>query len=297
MKKQIRNSLLRDGNSKTDEGQRRRMCLIDDWMEKKRIHTRPVPPLESSSASSSHSSSPVFSSSGSESLRPTKNKDSCFPPRQIRTTVRSSISKLDHSSLSLERMKFDDYSYCSVSANQETGPKPESRAPNKPKLLPISPGAKLTSFINSMFTGRRERKATNPSSAADTCSSASSFTRSCLANKSPSSSTDRKPAKKSVRFYPLSVEDSVDILYRNVEHSGISSISRRDENLTLSVVEEGDIDDAASDASSDLFEIDHIIFAAINSNSVGTHEDELPVFETTSVTGSNRAISNGGVVF
>ncbi|KAK7321573.1 hypothetical protein VNO77_32362 [Canavalia gladiata] len=93
---------------------------------------------------------------------------------------------------------------------------------------PISPGGRVTSFLNSLFTNAKkttnrstceeeERKvksvrAASSSSSSSTCSSASSFSRSCL---SKTSSSDRERlrngVKRTVRFYPVSVivgEDS-----------------------------------------------------------------------------------------
>ncbi|CAM8910127.1 unnamed protein product [Rhodiola kirilowii] len=282
-----------------------RMCLIDDWMEKKRINTKPLPRSDnellyfSYSDASSHSSD---SSSDNEYVRAMKIRDSCFPPIK-KKHIQSPIP-----------------------ASKEMLLKSESRALKmyadlKKSKLPISPGGKLTSFINSMFTGRRrQRKAINVSSevAVDdfkspksrtsyTCSSASSYTRSCLVKKSPSLSCD-KTVKKSVRFYPINIEHSVEVSSRDAEHYSPSSIfERKDENLRVSSTEDvynrasalvrdedDDVDDSASDASSELFEIDHIIFAATGN---GSHESELPVFETTNVNVSNRPISNGGILF
>ncbi|CAM8913350.1 unnamed protein product [Rhodiola kirilowii] len=283
-----------------------RMCLIDDWMEKKRINTKPLPRSDIDllyfrySDASSHSSD---SSSDNEYVRAMKIRDSCFPPIK-KKHIQSPIP-----------------------ASKEMLLKSESRALKmyadlKKSKLPISPGGKLTSFINSMFTGRRhQRKAINVSSevAVDdfkspksrtsyTCSSASSYTRSCLVKKSPSLSCDKTVKKKSVRFYPINIEHSVEISSRDAEHYSPSSIfGRKDENLRVSSTEDvynrasalvrdedDDVDDSASDASSELFEIDHIIFAATGN---GSHESELPVFETTNVNVSNRPISNGGILF
>ncbi|GAA0183535.1 hypothetical protein LIER_42422 [Lithospermum erythrorhizon] len=86
----------------------------------------------------------------------------------------------------------------------------------KKSKQPISPGGKLACFLNSLFTSGHAKKAKieassdkkmSKSANASTCSSASSFSRSCL-SKTPSSSRDGKSsngAKRSVRFYPVSV--------------------------------------------------------------------------------------------
>jgi hypothetical protein len=85
---------------------------------------------------------------------------------------------------------------------------------------PISPGGRLASFLNSLFTAGNAKKAKISTSGgryeerklkseqASTCSSASSFSRSCL-SKTPSSRggklSSNNGAKRSVRFYPVSV--------------------------------------------------------------------------------------------
>lgn len=188
---------------------------------------------------------------------------------------------------------------------------------------PISPGGKLASFLNSLFTtgnpkkskistthdenSARKSKSANGSSS--TCSSASSFSRSCLSNKT-SSSRGGKPInggiKRSVRFYPVSVivdEDSQpcgqkslfddkpslekfrnsDFL-RNYHHQ-----KKVDFDFDCHVHDDEEEDDDASYASSDLFELDNL--SAIGMD----HErycEELPVYETTHIH-TNRAIANG----
>ncbi|XP_076924024.1 protein BIG GRAIN 1-like B [Bidens hawaiensis] len=78
---------------------------------------------------------------------------------------------------------------------------------------PISPGGKLATFLNSIFTSSNTKKTKHSSTASiesksansSTCSSASSFSRSCL-SKTPSSRGKLSNNKKrSVRFYPVSV--------------------------------------------------------------------------------------------
>ncbi|CBI27838.3 unnamed protein product, partial [Vitis vinifera] len=83
---------------------------------------------------------------------------------------------------------------------------------------PISPGRRIANFLNSLFSSGNAKKAKMcsfetvddmsserkvvKSVQESTCSSASSFSRSCL-SKTPSSS--RTKLKRSVRFYPVSV--------------------------------------------------------------------------------------------
>lgn len=78
---------------------------------------------------------------------------------------------------------------------------------------PISPGGRLATFLNSLFTAGNGKKVSKISSSSatneeqtPTCSSASSFSRSCL-SKTPSSRTksNSNGTKRSVRFCPVSV--------------------------------------------------------------------------------------------
>ncbi|KAF2304293.1 hypothetical protein GH714_029501 [Hevea brasiliensis] len=112
---------------------------------------------------------------------------------------------------------------------------------------PISPGGKLANFINSLFTSGNTKKSKNSSSisncdedwkskpgrATSTCSSASSFSRSCLSKSSPSTREKlRNGVKRSVRFCPVSVIVDEDCrpcghksLYEKEESSSVMSVS------------------------------------------------------------------------
>jgi hypothetical protein len=111
---------------------------------------------------------------------------------------------------------------------------------------PISPGRRLASFLNSLFTTGNAKKAkiTTPggsyeerklkSEQASTCSSASSFSRSCL-SKTPSSRggklSSNNGAKRSVRFYPVSV--IVDEDCRPCGHKNLYGSDRHEMSSTL----------------------------------------------------------------
>lgn len=191
---------------------------------------------------------------------------------------------------------------------------------------PISPGRKLATFLNSLFTNaagssKKHKANTNPhnspaskSANTSTCSSASSFSRSCL-SKPPSSSS---VAKRSVKFFPGSVDcqpcgpkafhqENKPIhktLYSElVKNSNKSSIdeelmvhvmeyNRRVEDAAMDFLrkthftnrvfhqeseEEDEDDDMESCASSDLFELDNL-----STIGVERYRKELPVYETTS---------------
>lgn len=100
---------------------------------------------------------------------------------------------------------------------------------------PISPGGKLAGFLNSLFAGgnmKKDKIVANSddspslkSTNASTCSSASSFSRSCLSKTPSSRGKHAAGAKRSVRFSPVSVivdEDCQPCGHKSL-HSEISS--------------------------------------------------------------------------
>ncbi|KAK1421696.1 hypothetical protein QVD17_24243 [Tagetes erecta] len=149
---------------------------------------------------------------------------------------------------------------------------------------PISPGGRLTTFLNSLLTNGHLKKPKELNNVKImTCSSASSFTRSCLSKNSPRSREKlNNGIRRSVRFYPVSV-----IIDEDCRPCGQKSIFGEHELLKVHITttladkfnddhDEEDVDyddDFASDASSDLFELDHL--------SILNECDELPVYKTT----------------
>ena len=197
----------------------------------------------SSTSSSSDSSSGGLSSSDTESVygMMRSRASSCFAPSRPKPVRTSMSEKADrtrrHSSLGVQT--FDGSHNSSAgsnigSSNEEGLIKSKSRALKiynnlKKVKQPISPGGKLTNFLNSLFTTGNTKKTKGASSVggyedanaerkaksgqASTCSSASSFSRSCLSKTSPSSREKMRNngVKRTVRFYPVSVivgEDS-----------------------------------------------------------------------------------------
>ncbi|XP_073014470.1 protein BIG GRAIN 1-like [Typha latifolia] len=172
---------------------------------------------------------------------------------------------------------------------------------------PASPGARLASFLNSIFTsaagnpkkakpGAAEEFSSAPASA---CSTASSYSRSCL-SKTPST----RGEKRSVRFYPVSVivdEESRPCGEKQIYGRGdvAAEARKRVEELMKRFAEEeeeDDDDDDESDSSSDLFELENL--TTVGGGGGGgdggggrRYRDELPVYGTTYL-GTNRAISN-----
>ncbi|CAK9172345.1 unnamed protein product [Ilex paraguariensis] len=368
-------------SDREDEGMAslRRACLIEKWMEKrvsdkvtarrresslpemdrKALHDINDPLFFSSTSSSSDSSFGGFSSSETESFGFAKSNSSCFTapwPKPVRTSVSDRTRKLENS-ISHEQSDFyffDDYQNHQTSKEEVSlMMNSKSRAlkiyANLKKVKqPISPGGRITNFLNSLFTNGNAKKAKNSGPVGgyvdacferktkftqeSTCSSASSFSRSCLSKTSPNSREKRKNGnKRTVRFFPVGVivdedcrpcghkciydEDSEKLrsplpkpaefqktLYtqRNLKvvegkrdnlkgyqnHKKNNFMVLRNEANNYVDDDEDDYD-AASDSSSDLFELDHLAF-------FGNKRfcEDLPVYETTHLA-RNRAIANG----
>ncbi|KAK7383355.1 hypothetical protein VNO78_29032 [Psophocarpus tetragonolobus] len=270
-----------------------------------------------SSTSISSDSSFGFSSD-TESL----SRASCFAPRG-KDVIRGSASfRAEKQGLRV----FDTFcrnSHTEVRGEESSLIKSKSRALRiynnlKKVKQPISPGGRVTSFLNSLFANTKkttsrtcaEPNASTSSSSSyysSTCSSASSsLSRSCL-SKTMSSERDRlrNGVKRTVRFYPVSVivgedsrpcghkrlceeeEASREFLYRHNTKKSNDLVSKNLPLRTNVVHDDDDDDDASSYASSDLFELDHL--AVFGSE---RYCEELPVYETTHVS-TNRAIANG----
>ncbi|CAA3018279.1 Hypothetical predicted protein [Olea europaea subsp. europaea] len=201
---------------------RRRAELENLWIQENDL-------MFFSSNSSSSDSSGALSSSDSEFFggsNSTKSKISCFSAPKLKP-VRTSGGVENH----FFHSQNEEFLYLKKQENKvdDNLIKSKSRAMkiyanlNKMKQ-PISPGVRLTNFINSLFANskksnpnggfddsKKERKSKSQQDSS-TCSSASSFSRSCLINNSS------KPAEKigignrrTVRFHPANVivdEDS-----------------------------------------------------------------------------------------
>lgn len=157
---------------------------------------------------------------------------------------------------------------------------------------PISPGGRLTSFLNSLFhnNNNNNEKKTNGSScckderkkvASTTCSSASSFSRSCL---SKTASFCHRDNYKTVRFCGVEegrvkVEEAT---RKFLNEYRCNSYKKNDlvllKDLRVNQNDDEDDDDVASCASSDLFELDHLGVLGD-----GRYCEELPVYGTTRV--------------
>ncbi|CAI9771507.1 unnamed protein product [Fraxinus pennsylvanica] len=309
-----------------------------------------------SSNSSSSDSSGALSSSDSEFFGgsySTKSRTSCFSAPKLKP-VRTSGGVENHSF----HNQNEEFLHQKKRENKvdDNLIKSKSRAMkiyanlNKVKQ-PISPGVRLTNFINSLFANSKKTKKSNPDGGfedskmeresksqqgASTCSSASSFPRSCLINNSS------KPVEKmgvgnrrTVRFHPVNVivdEDSHShshghksvkkhdvsdkfgrpplppdfgfspgeknrrIQDSTRDYSKVYPNQRKDDFSMLRNIrckieddeEDYDEEDAASDSSSELFELDHL---ALFGN-MKKFSEELPVYENTHFV-TNHAIASG----
>ncbi|KAK8584885.1 hypothetical protein V6N13_138829 [Hibiscus sabdariffa] len=339
-----------------------RACMIEKWMEKKAdnnnvvvVRRKPmadsernsrndfVPVLLNSSSSSSDSSSGGgFSSSESDSFYGAKSRSSSSAsshysthrPKPIRTGVSARQPEVKNSFHGATQQK----------PKHEGGfVRTKSKALKiysdlKKVKQPISPGGKLASFLNSLFTAGNTKKTKISSSkyeetksksdqATPTCSSASSFSRSCL-SKTPSSRGNG--TKRSVRFCPVNdvilddenirhendhrIQTSVrskptskEVEFRIMEENRrvveaakelLNSYHKKKEEYDMRDIcnvnqvstddeEEEEDEDTASYASSDLFELNNLSAIGIE-----RYREELPVYETTRLD-TNRAIANG----
>ncbi|CAK7356543.1 unnamed protein product [Dovyalis caffra] len=228
-----------------------RACMIEKWMEKKVSYEKVVGRrkstagfdkkspkdfdsvlLNSSSSSSESSCGGVFSSSESESIYGVNSSTVSYTmqrPKPIRTSISARPEKCqrreDHHQNDMFQHHERNYAPNQKAKHEGSFVKTKSKALKiygdlKKVKQPISPGGRLASFLNSLFTTGNAKKAKISTSGggyeerklkseqASTCSSASSFSRSCL-SKTPSSRggklSSNNGAKRSVRFYPVSV--------------------------------------------------------------------------------------------
>ncbi|KAG5244089.1 protein BIG GRAIN [Salix suchowensis] len=243
-----------------------RACLFDKWMEQK-VSQKVITQQRrqnsteferkaqldhdldqdvlffSSTSTSSDSSSGGFSSSDTDSMYGARSMASSFnPPRPkpVRTSVSARSGKTEKTERTLfyeqrEVRMLDEYHYSSASEQtprlEDNIIKSKSRAlriySNLKKVKqPISPEIKSSSSTRNFD---EERKLN--SGQASTCSSASSFSRSCLSKHSPSTREKlRNGVKRSVRFYPVSV-----IVDEDCRPVGHKSLYEEEESSLMSV--------------------------------------------------------------
>ncbi|XVE97924.1 hypothetical protein REPUB_Repub03eG0060900 [Reevesia pubescens] len=311
----------------------RRAIMIEDWVENQSSNGSAMH-FKSTSSSSDSSSGGIFSSSEAESSYKEKSR-------------RSTPAKLDKS-MQFEPNNFDN--------NNQQKVKPEGGGFTKTKLKalkiygelkkvkqPISPGARITNFLNSIFNANPKKvKMCSVGVSEDvsferksksTCSSATSFSRSCL-SKTPSSRGNKycNGNKRSVKFCPVSVivdedcrpcghkciyEDDPSLMPTSTVQKNVKSSSRKEELKNFVKKKESGVGNKARDYQRrgtgkldlrsfvDDFDDDEDDDALSYSSSdlfeldhpigIGRYREELPVYETTSLK-TNQAIANGFIL-
>ncbi|XAR67591.1 hypothetical protein NMG60_11002405 [Bertholletia excelsa] len=338
-----------------DTANLRRAWAVEKWMEKKVTEKVIVRPkslggspvlLNSSSSSSDSSSGGGFSTSDTESVYGgASSAPSCFAghwPRPIRTSVSDRPPEKLNKQGSAHHM-LDVFPQQKTKPCRENGfSKTKSKAMKiygdlkKSNKQPTSPAGRVASFLNSLFTAKKakvssaergydevSKSKSKSAHTSSTCSSASSFSRSCLSKTPSSRGKPGAGAKRSVRFDPVNVildEDckrtshrdepcleklnvtqknsiNEEKMFRVMERKRVVEEAARDilknyqrkvENEFKFQFEDDDEDeDGASCASSDLFELDNLSAIGIE-----RYCEELPVYETTHLD-TNRAIASG----
>ncbi|KAL6660031.1 hypothetical protein ACP70R_002153 [Stipagrostis hirtigluma subsp. patula] len=155
---------------------------------------------------------------------------------------------------------------------------------------PASPGAKLAGFLNSIFAGKRgpptPPSASRTAATESACSTASSYSRSCL-SKTPST---RGQPRRTVRFLDSDSEAPAAVPAATERRRVQVGVVELEQMLLRRMEMESDEDDEeSSDASSDLFELENFAAVAPAAGGAAAYRDELPVYETT------RVVLNGGI--
>uniref|UniRef100_A0ACD5W1W8 Uncharacterized protein n=1 Tax=Avena sativa TaxID=4498 RepID=A0ACD5W1W8_AVESA len=162
---------------------------------------------------------------------------------------------------------------------------------------PASPGARLASLLNSIFSGKRHSAVrTTPDDQEPTCSTAPSYARSCLSKKTPPPAS-RSRSTRTVKFLDIDGEVAV----------AAAAVGRCRRIPVVEVVEEEllrplDVEvgmgsgEKSSGASSDLFELENLGAIAPESGFLsdrdGSYGDELPVYGSTGAVGLRRDIAH-----
>ncbi|XWS72235.1 hypothetical protein CRYUN_Cryun02cG0022400 [Craigia yunnanensis] len=211
--RETKTTLVKKQNNASLEEERkvsslRRAIMIENWVEKQSSHGSALH-FNSTSSSSDSSSGGIFSSSEAESSYKEKSR-------------RSTPAKLDKS-IQFEPRNFDNSNNNQQKAKREGGgfTKTKLKALKiygelKKVKQPISPGGRITNFLNSIFNANAKKVKMCSVGVSDdvsferksksTCSSATSFSRSCL-SRTPSSRGNKysNGKKMSVKFCPVSV--------------------------------------------------------------------------------------------
>ncbi|KAK4774491.1 hypothetical protein SAY86_009426 [Trapa natans] len=303
-----------------------RAILIGEWMEKRGASNGGNFSLNLNSASISSSDSTFSSSSETEFSRRSYKPSPKKHAGSGKSLYFDTFGSLETPRKTIHRRHDDGKSFVSGGFTKTKLRAMKIYDELKNLKQPISPGARISSFLNSIFNSGNVKKAkmcyvgavddvsfekkpkpTYSSASRRPCMTKSNQTPPSTFSSSYSSFSGRNKMKRSVRFYPVNVivgEDSSPCDHIPINENDGRDIPTTTRRSPLDAIKtssspaargfkqvrfeecgEEEDDDAQSCASSDLFELDHLI-------GVGRYRDELPVYETTCLK-KNKAIASG----
>ncbi|KAJ8750660.1 hypothetical protein K2173_015841 [Erythroxylum novogranatense] len=292
----------------------RRGMVMDSWMEKRSTRSYNHYNSASSSSDSSYGGGVFSSSETDSSSKGTSRRIPSFTPQRTNLSENQRQSKCEGGFTKTKLKALKIYGEL------------------KKVKQPISPGGRIASFLNSLFSSSSAKKVKTCSIGAmedvrfepkskSACSSVTSFSRSCL-NKTPPPRAKSGPnaTKRSVRFYPVSV-----IVDEDSRPCGQKCIYEDDPGLMpmpKKIVKSCSVKEDVAKGS------DHLrshkyknarkldfkgyivkedddddaescsssdLFELDHLIGIGKYTEELPVFETTSLK-TNQAIANGFIL-
>ncbi|XP_062200487.1 protein BIG GRAIN 1-like [Phragmites australis] len=168
----------------------------------------------------------------------------------------------------------------------EKARKPSAASARGGYRRPASPGARLASLLNTIFSGRKRhtaRQHPDPAEEEPACSTTPSCARACLA-KTPPSARGRASRCRTVRF--LDIDGEVALAAAAVGCRQVPVVEVEVEEAGVRVGPDSDGGKESNDGSSDLFELENLAAVAPASRRGfrdGAWGDELPVYGTTGV--------------
>ncbi|KAK8973118.1 hypothetical protein V6N11_049467 [Hibiscus sabdariffa] len=235
----------------------KRAIMIEKWVEKQRNHGSAV--RFNSASSSSDSSNGAESSYKEESRR----------SKPVKFEKPKNLDEKNKEQGKAKRENGRGFTKTKLKALEIYGELKKAKQP-------ISPGGRITTFLNSIFNANAKKvkmcsngvpgDANFHRKSKSTAPSPTAFSRSCL-SKPPSSSNVNK---RSVKFCPVSVIVGEDCRPCGHKFSSRNEVLKKQESA-VGIIEDYDEedDDASSCSSSDLFELDHLI-------GIGRCKEELP---------------------
>ncbi|XVE54012.1 hypothetical protein DITRI_Ditri03aG0048700 [Diplodiscus trichospermus] len=259
--RETKTTLVKKQNSASLEQERkfsslRRAIMIENWVEKQSSYGSAVH-FSSTSSSSDSSSGGIFSSSEAESSYKKKSR---------RSRAAESFNNNNNNNQQKAKREGGGFTKTKLKALKIYGEL-------KKVKQPISPGARITNFLNSIFNANARKVKMCSAGVPDdvhfehksksTCSSATSFSRSCL-NKTPSSRGNKysNGKKRSVRFCPVSVivdedcrpcghkctyQDDPSLMPTSTVQKNIKSSSRKEELKNFVMEKESGVSTKARD--------------------------------------------------